>query len=345
LGTPEPLARAYFVTARALNAQGRASLAIFFGKRAIAQTERQRRYFSGEDERLDRGFLLDKIAMYRTVADWLMQSGRIDEGLEVLQLLKAQELYDFTSRAAAWDTRGNGPALDDLERTLDGRYAPVLRVDTAAGARIDRLRHLQLRSRITAAERQQLDALLKRAEETEGARSRRIRQFIAANEHAVAGTAVAASHIDAKSLEHAIASAPAGSAIAIYVLTENELRLLIATRQTQLEIPVAVNAHDLQRRIGRFLDPIGQRAPMTQPRAPSTIHSPGRSIGLRARRSSPISSSGSMGACAMCLSARSKRPTAVTLPIAMPSRCSPASLRPPLWRRTAAHRCACSGLA
>jgi len=270
LGTPEPLARAYFVTARALNAQGRAPLAIFFGKRAIAQIERQRRDFSGEDEGLDRGFLLDKIGMYRTVADWLMQSGRIDEGLEVLQLLKDQELYDFTSRAAAWEAPGNGPALDDLERTLDGRYAALLRVDTAAGATIDRLRQLQLRSRITAAERRQLDALLKRAEETEGARSRRIRQFIASVgqgpvRRAIAGTAVAASHIDARSLEHVIARAPPDSAIAIYVLTENELRLLIATRQTQIEVPVAVDAHDLQRRIGGFLDLIGRRAPIDGP--------------------------------------------------------------------------------
>ncbi|HEX5461359.1 MAG TPA: CHAT domain-containing protein [Steroidobacteraceae bacterium] len=266
LGTPEPLARAYFVTARALNARGRTPLAIFFGKRAIAQIERQRQYFSGEDERLDRGFLLDKIAMYRTVADWLMQSGRIDEGLEVLQLLKAQELYDFTSRAAAWDVRGNGPALDDLESALDGRYTAVLRVDAAAGAKIERLRRLQLRSRITAKERQQLDALLKRAQQAEGARARRIQQFIASVAQtaspASAGTAAPGARIDAKSLQHAIAHAPSDSAIAIYVLTENQLRLLIATRQTQLEIPVAVNAHDLQRRIGRFLDLIGQRAPI-----------------------------------------------------------------------------------
>ena len=267
LGTPEPLARAYFVAARALNAQQHTALAIFFGKRAIAQIERQRQYFSGEDERLDRGFLLDKVSMYRTVADWLMASGRIDEGLEVLQLLKAQELYDFTSRAAAWDARGSGPALDDLERTWDRHYAAVLRADTAAGAEIDRLRSLQDRSRITVQEREQLDLLLKRAQQAEGARARRIQQFIVANTK-LGGTGTAssmASRIDARSLERAIARAPADSAIAIYVLTEKRLRLLIATSQTQLEIPVSVDARDLQRQIGHFLDLIGQRAPIDEP--------------------------------------------------------------------------------
>jgi len=267
IGTPEPLARAYFVTARALSTQGRTALAIFFGKRAIAQIERQRQYFSGEDERLDRGFLLDKVSMYRTAADWLMGSGRIDEGLEVLQLLKAQELYDFTSRAAAWDAHGNGAALDDLERTWDRHYAAVLRADAAAGAEIERLRSLQDRSRITAQERERLDVLLKRAQQAEGARGRRIQEFIASNAGAgtIGATASATARIDAKSLERAIANAPPDSAIAIYVLTEKRLRLLIATRRTQVEIPVSVDAHDLQRRIGNFLDLIGQRASVDAP--------------------------------------------------------------------------------
>ena len=267
VGTPEPLARAYFVTARALNAQGRAALAIFFGKRAISQVERQRQSFNGEDERLDRGFLLDKIAMYRAVADWLMGSGRIDEGLEVLQLLKAQELYDFTSRAAVWDARGNGPALDELERAWDRHYAAVLRADVTTGAEIDRLRSLQDRARITVQERERLDMLLKRAQRAEGARARRIRQFIASNARAgtTGGIASTTARIDAKSLERAIARAPADSAIAIYVLTEQRLRLLIATRRTQLEISVSVDARDLQRRIGHFLDLIGQRASVDAP--------------------------------------------------------------------------------
>jgi CHAT domain-containing protein len=285
LGTPEPLARAYFTAARSLDAQRHTALAIFFGKRAIGEVERQRRYFSGEDERLDRGFLLDKIGMYRAVADWLMASGRIDEGLEVLQLLKAQELYDFTSRSASEDARGSGPALDGRERRWARHYAALLRADAATGAEIDRLHQLQDRSRITVKERERLDTLLNRAQRAEGARARRIQGFIvsnatigdaesatAANDAGGAGTtgtngvtAGTASQINAKSLERAITRAPAGSAIAIYVLADKRLRLLIATRQAQREISMPVDARDLQRQIGHFLDLIGQRAPIDQP--------------------------------------------------------------------------------
>jgi hypothetical protein len=70
------------------------------------------------------------------------------------------------------DVRGGGPALDDLERTWDRHYAAALRTDTAAGIEIDRLRRLQNRSRITVQESARLDVLLKRAQQSEGARAR-----------------------------------------------------------------------------------------------------------------------------------------------------------------------------
>lgn len=264
LGTPDPLWRSYFRAARALQAQGREPLAIFFGKRAIAQIERQRQYFSGEDQRFDRGFLHDKISVYRTVADWLMESGRLDEGLEVLQLLKAQELYDFISRDAAWRSQGGGPALDDMERTLSDRYSAALPADDSLGPEIDRLTRLKETGRITAQERKQLDSLLNRARRAEQARARRIQKFIVSNSSRP-GPERRTANIEATSLRWAIQHAPANSAIGVYLLTDNRLRLLIATRTAQSEVLVALNAKDLQRDIGRFLEEIGKRGAIDQP--------------------------------------------------------------------------------
>ncbi|HEY4214164.1 MAG TPA: CHAT domain-containing protein [Steroidobacteraceae bacterium] len=260
LGTPDPLWRSYFRAARSLRAQGRTPLAIFFGKRAIAQIERERQYFNGEDQRFDRGFLHDKMDVYRAVADWLMESGRMDEGLEVLQLLKAQELYDFISRDAAWRPGTDGPALDANERTLADQYSAVLPDDGALGSEIERLTRLQT-GRITPKERKDLDSLLKRARQAEQARAKRIRKFIASNSAEKGGTRQTVS-IDVATLRWAIDHAPPNSAIAVYLLTDNRLRLLIATRGAQSEVLVPVNSKDLQRDIGRFLGQIANRGPI-----------------------------------------------------------------------------------
>jgi CHAT domain-containing protein len=263
LGTPDPLWKAYFRAARALRAQNNDPLGIFFGKRAIAQIERQRQYFSGEDQRFDHGFLRDKIAVYRTVADWLMEAGRLDEGLEVLQLLKAQELYDFISRAAEWKSPAGGPGLDEVERILSDRYSAALPAQDSLGPEIERLTRLRETGRITAQERKQLQTLLRRASQSERARAQRIRKFIASNSAAMP-PARTVSTIEAASLRRAVEQAPPKSAIAVYLLTDDRLRLLLATRKGQSEVLIPVNARQLQRDIGRFLAGIGQRAPIDE---------------------------------------------------------------------------------
>lgn len=257
LGTPDPLWRSYFRAGRALRAQGLEPLAIFFGKKAIAQIERQRQYFSGEDQRFDRGFLRDKIDVYRTVADWLLEAGRFDEGLEVLQLLKEQELYDFIARDAAWRAPEGGPALDPRERELNDSYSAVLPTNDAQGAEIERLTRLKETGRITPRESQQLESLLRQGRQAEQARARRIRKFIASNSRDRETPRTVS--IDAAGLRWAIDHAPPNSAIGIYLLTENRLRLLIATRNGQSEVIVPVDAKALQRDIGRFLEHIAQR--------------------------------------------------------------------------------------
>jgi CHAT domain-containing protein/tetratricopeptide (TPR) repeat protein len=259
LGTPDPLWRSYFRAGRALRAQGLDPLAIFFGKKAIAQIERQRQYFSGEDQRFDRGFLHDKIAVYRSVADWLLEAGRFDEGLQVLQLLKEQELYDFIARDAAWRAPEGGPALDERERELNDGYSAALPTNDPLGAAIERLTRLRESARITPEESKRLDSLLKRAKQAEQARAHRIRKFIVSNSNEKKAAPRAVS-IDAAGLRWAIEHAPPNSAIGIYLLTENRLRLLIATRNGQSEVIVPVDAKALQRDIGRFLEQIGQRA-------------------------------------------------------------------------------------
>ncbi len=260
LGVPDPLWRANSQVARLLQRRGDRALAIFFGKQSLQQIERLRGYFVGEDRRLDRGFLQDKVAVYRTVADWLMEEGRIDEGLEVLRLLKKEELYDFVLRSGTWTDRGSEVALTSGEQALLERYTRMLDADAGTGEELDRLSRLLETGRISVQERERLESLLAGQREAEAARAGRIHEFIAQG-RASGGQAVPVRPrtVRAERLERDLRRFGPDSAIAFYVLTEDHLRLLVATRRAQTETRVPLDVAALQRDIGQFLDGISRR--------------------------------------------------------------------------------------
>jgi len=260
LGTPDPLWRADFALARLLQQRNDPALAIFFGKESIAQIERLRGRFTGDERRLERAFLADKVSVYRNVADWLMTAGRIDEGLDVLRLLKAEELYDFVLRDAQWN-RAAGIELTAEEAALRERYQALLDADAGAGSEIDRLARLRESDRISASERSALASLLASQQQLEIARIDRIRRFLAAGKAEVTPSAVRPVLTErlARELDH---FGP-DTALAFYLLTDTRLRVLIATRLGQFEYEVPVDAPVLRRNIGGFLEAIAAREDVT----------------------------------------------------------------------------------
>lgn len=256
LGTPDPLWRADFALARMLQARKDASLAIFFGKESIAQIERLRGRFAGDERRLERAFLVDKVGVYRNVADWLMAAGRIDEGLDVLRLLKAEELYDFVLRDAQWN-RESGIELTAEESALRERYQALLDADASAGSEIDRLARLRESDRISAGERAALDALLASQQQLEAARAARIRSFLASGAGGPAQPILRS--VQTERLARELATFGPDTALAFYLLTDTKLRVLIATRRGQYEYEAPVDAPALRRDIGRFLEAIARR--------------------------------------------------------------------------------------
>ncbi|MEJ0087980.1 MAG: CHAT domain-containing protein [Pseudomonadota bacterium] len=255
LGTPDPLWRADFALARVLQLRTDPALAIFFGKESIAQIERLRGRFAGDDRRLERTFLADKVGVYRTVADWLMSAGRIDEGLDVLRLLKAEELYDFVLRDAQWN-RESGIELTPDESALRERYLQLLNADANTGVEIDRLARLNETETISATEQAALAQLLSGQQQREAARAERIQSFLAGGTAAPQPTLRT---VKAERLARELAAFGPDAALAFYLLTDTRLRVLIATRRGQFEYESAVDAPKLRRDIGRFLDAIAKR--------------------------------------------------------------------------------------
>jgi CHAT domain-containing protein/tetratricopeptide (TPR) repeat protein len=257
-GTPQPLWRAYFRTAQVLRAGSQGDLAVFFGKRAITSIERERARFVGEDERFDSGFLRDKVAAYRSVADWLLDAGRIDEAIEVMHLLKAQELAEFVSRAAPLRTEEPGPHLTAAEQALAKRYTGALPAIAGTGEEIDRLSRMQDRGRITASEGARLEALTRREREREAQTARSIGEFMRRN-RTVPAAAPPARSIEAARLRAQVEAAPPHTEVAYLLLTEHALRIVMGNRELQREMALPTDAPQLRRRIGEFLEDISER--------------------------------------------------------------------------------------
>lgn len=257
LGTPDPEWQAQFRVARLLHARGDEALAIFFGKQSIGRVEALRAGFNDSDHSLRSSFLQDKVGVYRAVADWLMQAGRMDEGLQVLDLLKAEELSDFVPRGGPVADTDQGISLTAAEQRLWARYLATLRADTGTGAEIDTLARRREADRITPEEARRLGRLLARQPGEEAARARRIEAFIGG----ASGTAMPlrGRAISTERLARELQRYGEGSAIGVYLLTDHHLRLLVATRDGQSEYRINVEAKALRRQIGDLLDAIDRR--------------------------------------------------------------------------------------
>lgn len=92
---------------------GNAALAIVLGKSAVVEIEKVRRGLRGAalQRELEPGYLKDKHRVYRRLADWLAEDGRIDEAMQVQRLLKGEELSDFVR---GWSPELLSPAAAQL---------------------------------------------------------------------------------------------------------------------------------------------------------------------------------------------------------------------------------------
>ncbi|HEY0747373.1 MAG TPA: tetratricopeptide repeat protein, partial [Steroidobacteraceae bacterium] len=255
--TPDLLSQAYLQLAEVQSLQGQSEQAIFFGKQALAQIQRERSHFVGQDLHFEQGFLRDKVAAYRRVADWLLESGRIDEGLAVLSLMKTQELSDFGVRGALAPTE-RGIDFTREELGLRDRYSEAVGNAGSSSAEIARLSMLQERDRISTTETDLLHKLLADHDATEGDRTQRIETML----NGVVRDNIEPPRqrsIDTPALAHLANSFGPDAAFAVYLLSEDHLRILVNVKGHQAEFRSAIDGPQLRRDIGHFLDDIVQR--------------------------------------------------------------------------------------
>lgn len=83
--------------------------AIFFGLEAVNSYQSIRKNITGLDRDLQAGFAQSKSGTYRTLAELLIEAGRLGESEQILDLLKEQELNDLVPRSAPESGTGVEP--------------------------------------------------------------------------------------------------------------------------------------------------------------------------------------------------------------------------------------------
>jgi CHAT domain-containing protein len=95
------------------------------------------------------------------------------------------------------------------------------------------------------------------------ARRTQIQAVLASGQKTRAPSEVRQHSLQAAGLSNELRQAGPDAALAVFLLTQNHLRVLVATAKQQLEYQVPVDAADLQKQIGHFLEALNQRSDVT----------------------------------------------------------------------------------
>ena len=114
--------------------QHRPEVAIFFGLDAVNSYQQIRKNINGLDKNLQAGFAQSRSSTYRILAELLVETGRLGEAEQVLDLLKEQELKDVV-RGAATDAAAKveplklSTAQQKAQSELDAQQQKVIALE------------------------------------------------------------------------------------------------------------------------------------------------------------------------------------------------------------------------
>jgi CHAT domain-containing protein len=135
--------------------------AIFYGKEAVNDLQKLRGNMSGSSAETQQSFVssAEVSAIYRKLAELLIGDGRPAEAQQVLAMVKEQEFYEFTQRAAVADAPKTVATLNASEKQLDDLNTKYVSLGQEYGALQERYR--KEGDRFSAADHARLEELRK----------------------------------------------------------------------------------------------------------------------------------------------------------------------------------------
>jgi CHAT domain-containing protein len=135
--------------------------AIFYGKVAVNDLQKLRGNLSGSSAETQQAFVssAEVSGVYRKLAELMIAGGRPSEAQQVFAMVKEQEFYEFTQRAAEADAPKTVATLDSSEKQLDDLNARYFSLGKEYGALQEKFKNEG--DKFGAADRARLDVLRK----------------------------------------------------------------------------------------------------------------------------------------------------------------------------------------
>jgi len=257
-GEPETLWNAQFRYATLLHTTQDPEAAIFFGKQAVNTLQGLRGNVPRIDK-LQRAFTTKVKNVYETLAEWLVEAGRLPEAQQVLDLLKEEEYFKYVRRDASTTGVGGLMTFTAAETPSSDQYHTAGANLTRLATERDALLALPARSSDQVAQLKQLNQQWDVAQQTFKQTLMDIQTTLAATRHDKVKQIKKADGMmsDLKELGK--------GTVAIYTLVgEKRLYLLLITPTVRRAYPIDVSEAEINRSVMAFRQALGD--PRLDPR-------------------------------------------------------------------------------
>jgi CHAT domain-containing protein/Tfp pilus assembly protein PilF len=268
---PETLWRIQNRLRIALARQGQTELAVFFGKEAVNTIQSLRANLSNDDSESQRLFLRNKAAVYRGLAELLIDQGRLAEAQQILSMFKEEELFDFIRRSQTDDSRTTKADYSPAEESWQKRYHGISARLGSISSAIEELESKAKSNHLSPeeiAKREELRDDRKVAQQSFdrflGEIMRELNTASPQRNREVGEQNLG----NLRGLQDTLLVLGAGSVTLHYVMGESKLRMILTTPTLQIARESAVTTIELNRKIQEFRvllsNPLSNPLPMAQ---------------------------------------------------------------------------------
>lgn len=253
--TVECSARLAFV----LHGQGKMPAAIWRLKQDVNALQEHRYLISAIGKGELASYTQKVSGIYQILASWLVEDGRFPDALQVLDLLKESEYFEFIRRSAATDPRTGRVPLNSDETSWVSHYDKIANDLARAGAAI----HEYLLTSFSKGEIRG-DSVLEALEVERAKAESNFRAFLASMDAADVSLATGSAAISTESLhlsdkkQAMVALLGPSVALVSYYLLNDRVGILLTTESDQVSHEIPVDAKILKRLAYSFWSSLSQ---------------------------------------------------------------------------------------